>query len=661
VCGIVGIVNLAVDSAPPDRGELARMVEALRHRGPDEIGIYRDVAAGLGHARLSIIDVPLGRQPMLDASGDHVVVYNGELYNYLELREELLAHGHRFRTRSDTEVLLAAWKQWGEGALERFNGQWAFALWEVAARRLVLSRDRLGIRPLHYCEHGGRLYFASEVKALFAASADIPRAFDPVGLEQTFTFWSSLSPRSVFRGVHELEPGHVQTVEPGRRRDTAYWTPRFPLSRRDSRLDAETATEAVRAALEKATALRMLRADVPVGSYLSGGLDSSLVAALGLRAKGDRFHTFSIRFEDAEFDETRFQRLMAERLGSTHHELCVSARDIALAFPDVVRHAERPILRTAPAPLYLLSREVRRSGIKVVLTGEGADEVFAGYDLFREGKIRRFWAKQPGSRWRPLLLERLYPYLARSPVQQRRMAEHFFGRDLASASQPGFAHQTRWQTTRALARLFTPELRSAVDRDVIGELLGALPKELPEWSPLAQDQYLEMRTLLAGYLLSSQGDRMLMAHSVEGRFPFLDCDVVELAASLPDSLKLSVLDEKHVLKQVARELVPPDIVRRIKQPYRAPDAASFVGPDRPDWVDWVTSPLAVAESGVFEPSAVARLWQKCVSLGAARFSNTDNMALVGVLSTQLVHHEILRRPLPVAAAGFNQEVDRVPP
>lgn len=661
MCGIAGIVNLAPGLRPPGRDAMLRMIGALRHRGPDELGLFRDGEAALGHARLSVIDLASGQQPMLDELGSQVVVYNGELYDYVELREALAARGHRFRTQSDTEVLLVAWREWGEEAFHRFNGQWAFALWDGLERRLVLCRDRMGVRPLHYLTHAGRLYFASEVKALFAAEPAIVRELDPVGIEQTFTFWSSVSPRTVFNGVSELEPGHVRVYAGGEVTDRAWWTPRFAPSLRSERPSIEDSLARVSDALTHATTLRTLRADVPVGSYLSGGLDSSLVAALGQRAKGEGFHTFSIRFEDAEYDETAYQSLMAERLGSTHHRLTVSASDIARAFPDVVRHAERPLLRTAPAPLFLLSREVRRAGIKVVLTGEGADEVFAGYDLFREGKIRRFWAKRPESKQRPRLLERLYPYLGRSPVAQRRMAEHFFGQDLAAAHQAGFAHQTRWRTTRALRRLLTPELAARVDRDVVSELLSSLPPDLPTWSPLAQDQYLEMRTLLAGYLLSSQGDRMLMAHSVEGRFPFLDRDVIELAASLPDSAKLSVLDEKHVLKRMAKELVPAEIVRRVKQPYRAPDAAAFVAEGAPDWIDWAMSPSALAASGVFDPAVVSRLWAKCREHRGEPFSNTDNMAVVGVLSTQLLHEQLIRSPPQHAPVELSTLIERVPP
>ncbi|HEX6157809.1 MAG TPA: asparagine synthase C-terminal domain-containing protein, partial [Burkholderiales bacterium] len=371
-------------------------------------------------------------------------------------------------------------------------------------------------------------------------------------------------------------------------------------------------------------------------SYLSGGLDSSYVAALGRNYAGERFHTFSLRFDDVEYDETAYQRLVAQQLGAEHHEVVVSRADIAAALPEVIAHAERPILRTAPAPLFLLSGLVRRHGIKVVLTGEGADEMFGGYDLFREGKVRRFWARQPQSARRPRLLERLYPYLARSPVAQQAMARQFFGRNLAAHNAAGFAHHTRWQTTSALKRVLTPAMRSG--RDPVAELLADLPAQFPSWTPLAQDQYLEKRTLLAGYLLSSQGDRMLMAHSVEGRFPFLDANVIALANSLPDAYKLRVLDEKHVLKRAAAQVVPAEILARKKQPYRAPDAAALI---RATYLDELLCPPALRDAGVFEPQPVMQLVRKCRARTDGVFSNADNMALVGILTTQLLHQQLI--------------------
>jgi asparagine synthase (glutamine-hydrolysing) len=648
MCGIAGIVSLG--SAPaPSREALLRMAGALTHRGPDELGLYRDAAAGFAHTRLSIVDLASGQQPMADALRTTWVVFNGEIFNYLELRAELSALGHRFRTRSDTEVIVQAWHAWGERAFERFNGQWAVAIWDSVARRLILARDPTGICPLHLCVHAGQLHFASEVKAIFAANAAIPRAFDPMGIEQTFTFWSVVPPQSVFQGIEELRPGYVRVYQHGSYKERAFFTPSyggFTGSLGD-------AVESVRSAVEDATRLRMLRADVPVGSYLSGGLDSSYVAALGRQYAGERFQTFSLRFEDAEYDETSYQRLMAQRLGAEHHEVVVSRADIAAALPSVIAHAERPILRTAPAPLYLLSSLVRRHGIKVVLTGEGADEMFAGYDLFREAKVRRFWARQPASTRRPRLLERLYPYLARSPVAQQAMARQFFGRNLAAHASPGFAHDTRWHTTRSLSRVLTPAMRSG--RDPIAELIADLPAQFRSWTPLAQDQYLEKRTLLAGYLLSSQGDRMLMAHSIEGRFPFLDSNVIALANSLPDSYKLRVLDEKHVLKRAAAQVVPAEILARKKQPYRAPDAAALI---HATYLDDLLCPPALRDAGVFEPQPVMQLLRKCRARTDGRFSNADNMALVGILSTQLLHQQLIAgRPAIRTNLGLRTDVD----
>ena len=645
MCGIAGYVALRDGVAPPDLESLTRMAGAIRHRGPDEFGLYRDGWTGFAHARLSIIDLLSGQQPLANETNRLWIVFNGEIFNYLELKDELEARGHSFKTRCDTEVIVHAYEEWGDEAFRRFNGQWAVALWDTGARKLVLARDPYGVRPLHVCEHAGRLYFSSEVKAIFAADPTIPRAFDPVGLDQILSFWGPVPPRTVFEGVSEVEPGAVRTYQNGSVRTSWAWTPSYPGDGQAGfKGTREDAVVAVREALEQATSLRMLRADVPVGSYLSGGLDSSLVAALGLRAKGAQFSTFSLRFEDAEYDETGFQREMVQHLGSDHHEVMVSRGDIARAFPDVIRHAERPILRTAPAPLFLLSKLVQDSGIKVVLTGEGADEMFAGYDLFREAKVRRFWGREPESAWRPLLLDRLYPYLARSPVSQRAMARQFFGQQLGAWREPGFGHDPRWRSTAALRRLVLPTMRpGASEPDVREAFVGSLPAAFRSWSHLAQDQYIEIRTLLSGYLLSAQGDRMLMASSVEGRFPFLDRNVCALADSLPASYKLHVLDEKHVLKKAAEGLVPASILARTKQPYRAPDALAFAG-EGAEWIDDVASDRAVRDAGLFAPALVQQLVAKCRTRAAGgQFSNSDNMAVVGVLSAQLVYHQLICR------------------
>ena len=655
MCGLAGIICLGAGTLPPERSALARMAATLSHRGPDEYGMYRSDRAGLSHARLSIVDLNGGQQPMADSTGTVWIAFNGEIFNYVELRQELIELGYRFRTHSDTEVILQAWRAWGEAAFERMNGQWAVALWDSQSNKLLLTRDPVGICPLYFCEHQGYLYFASEVKAIFAANPSIPRSFDPIGLDQTLTFWSVVPPQSVFTGVKEVAPGEIRTIA-----NSVVRTRQIQRQYSQFSGTLEDAVAATRSALAQATSLRVLRADVPVGSYLSGGLDSSLVAALGQQATHSNFQTFSLRFSDAEYDETEFQRLMVEKLGTSHHEVVVTRQDIANVFPTVVHHTERPILRTAPAPLFLLSKLVRESGIKVVLTGEGADEMFAGYDLFREGKVRRFWGRSPESQWRHRLLERLYPYLARSPVSQQAMARQFFGRDIALHATPGFAHATRWQTTSALKRLLSREMQTTVAKiDAVGALIEGLPPEFHQWDPLTQDQFLETKTLLAGYLLSSQGDRMLLGNSIEGRFPFLDKDVMQLAHSLPPAYKLRVLDEKHVLKKLASGFIPNEIIARKKQPYRAPDALSFIGDGAPDYVEHALSEAALRDAGVFDVKAVYNLYQKCKLRGASgQFSNTDNMALVAVLSTQLLHQQFIANcPTNEKSVIFKTDID----
>jgi asparagine synthase (glutamine-hydrolysing) len=635
------------------------MCGALRHRGPDEFGAYRDDDVGLAHARLSIIDIHSGQQPLSNEDGSLWISFNGEIFDYLELRAELEAHGHRFKTQSDTEVIVHAWEQWGERCFERMNGQWAIALWDRKCKRLILSRDRVGVRPLYFGAHRGRMYFASEVKAIFAADPTFPRELDARGIDETFTFWSVVPPQSVFVGIEELEPGHTLIVGPegtARRRACGVG---FPARGHEAALSLEEATEAVTEALDRATHLRMTRADVRVGAYLSGGLDSSLIAALGLRAKGTGFSTFSLRFEEPEYDETRHQREMIALLGSDHHEVMCRVGDIVRVFPKVVYHAERPLLRAAPAPMYLLSELVHQSGVKVVLTGEGADEMFAGYDLFREAKLRRFCARAPESKCRALLLQRLYPYLARSPGAMGGFTEQFFLRGLEHADRPGFSHDLRWRTTRGVKRFFAASFRARLaEFDAEARLLANLPTDYGTWSKLSQDQYLEIRTLLAGYVLASQGDRMLMANSVEGRFPFLDRDVMALANRLPPAHKLHVLDEKHVLKRMARGLVPGSIIDRPKQPYRAPDAASFVAEPGCEYVEAALSAASIRDAGVFDPDHVSRLWRKCkAQRDRAAFSNADNMALVGVLSTQLLHRQLIVEPVVSAPVELTTWVE----
>ena len=637
MCGIAGIFNL--DGAPVDRVLLQDMLRMLAHRGPDDSGIHVENGVGLAHARLSILDLAGGHQPMCNEDSSLWITFNGEIFNYLELKKDLLARGHTFATRSDTEVILHLYEEKGEDCVQYLNGQWAFAIWDNQRRRLFLSRDRLGVRPLFYTQTGKTFLFGSEIKAIFA-NPEVSREIDFTGLDELFTYWCTIPPATLFRNVHELPPGHSMTVDAGGIATWPYWDLQF--ARSPAVVDPcheESYADQLLDLLADATKMR-LRSDVPVGAYLSGGLDSTMTTALVKKVTNAKLRTFSISFDNAEFDERGFQSEAVQFLETEHEDLRCTKNQIAEVFPEVIWHTEKPVLRTAPAPLYLLSRFVRNSGFKVVVTGEGADEMLGGYDIFKEAKIRRFWESQPDSKMRPLLLRRLYPYLQNIQNQPDAYRKAFFHINVAPKLQPFFSHIPRWQLTAKLKTFFSNEVRAQISvDDTYGKLRKELPKSYPSWNSFSQSQYLETKYLLPGYILSSQGDRMAMAHSVESRFPFLDHRVVEFASKLPTSLKMKVLNEKYLLKRCAKGLIPPSIANRHKQPYRAPEACSFFEPAARAFMDDLLSPEQIRRDGIFDAPAVTMLVNK-FRKGAA-IGVKDNMGLVGIISTQLlVHHFI---------------------
>lgn len=637
-----------MNGARPHVDALERMAGALHHRGPDGYGYYVDGPIGLGHARLSIIDLATGDQPIHNEDRSVWVTFNGEIFNYIELREQLRAQGHRFYTTSDTEVIVHLYEQHGEQFVEHLNGQFAIALWDARAQRLVLARDRVGIRPLFYARSKHRFLFASEAKALFAEGS-IAAALDHRALGETLTYWAPLPGRSAFAGVSSLPPGTVLTLDSGGERLTRYWDWDFGAAEARPTRPADAYAEELRALLTDAVRLQ-LRADVPVGAYLSGGLDSSAVTALVREIKSVPVRAFSLLFDDPEFDEREYQSSVADHVGVVRSTLVCGPAAIGAAFPRAVWHAEATIVRTAPVPLMLLSALVRQSGYKVVLTGEGADEVFAGYDLFREAKVRRWVARHPDSAWRSRLIERLYPYLQHSPVRGRAFSQQFFAQGHEQLDRPSYSHLPRWATTQRAWQFFNADLRAELaPLDAAADLEATLPPAIGGWSPLARDQYLEAQTLLSGYLLSSQGDRMSMANSVEGRFPYLDHRLIEFACRLPARLKLAGLREKWLLKRAVKDLLPAAVLKRPKQPYRAPDSQSFVADGNVlDYVAELLSPGRIRDAGYFDPEAVGRLTEKCVSGRAIGFG--DNMSFVGILSTMLLHELYVRRR-PLSAFG----------
>ncbi|MCL5999499.1 MAG: asparagine synthase (glutamine-hydrolyzing) [Chloroflexi bacterium] len=650
MCGITGVLN-RVDAPPVTEATLRQMLAMIRHRGPDEIGIYRDEWVGLGNARLSIIDLSGGQQPISNEDGTLWIVFNGEIFNYLELRPELEARGHQFATHCDTEVIVHLYEDYGPGCLSRLNGQFAIAIWDTRNRSLFLARDRLGIRPIFYTRNDQQLVFGSEIKALLACPG-VNAEINHDALDQVFVYWSALSPNTVFNGIWEVPPGHYLLAKDNALSVEPYWSLDFEVDR--TAQPEQVYLEELEALLIDATRIR-LRADVPVGAYLSGGLDSSLTTALIRNYTHNRLDTFSIAFADNPgFDESAFQRRMAAHLGTDHRVVQCTHADIGAVFPEVVWHTETPVLRTAPAPMFLLSKLVHEHNLKVVLTGEGADEFLAGYDIFKEMKIRRFWAQHPESQIRPLLLKRIYPDIANLGSLNNTFLNAFFKRGLADTGSPYYSHAIRWSNTARTQRFLAHQ---RLEEDA--RLPLTVPPGFHRWSSLGQAQYLESTVFLPQYLLSSQGDRMAMANSVEGRYPFLDYRVVEFCNRLPPDVKMPGLREKWLLKQIGRRLLPPEIWQRTKRPYRAPIHRSFYGQHTPDYVEELLSDSALRESGLFNPAAVAQLTHKATNGGG--LSETDEMALVGVLSTQLVYQQFVKtfNLAPYDTCSPAKVVDRV--
>jgi asparagine synthase (glutamine-hydrolysing) len=613
------------------------MIGVLCHRGPDEVGIYLDNQVGLGHARLSIIDLSSGTQPIHNEDKTIWIIYNGEVFNYPELKRALLQKGHRFYTTSDTEVILHLYEEEGPNCLAQLNGQFAIAIWDTKEKELFLARDRVGILPLHYTILNNTLIFASEIKSIFM-NKNVARKIDPVAMDQIFTFWTTLTPRTVFKDIYELPPGHYLKISNGKTTVRKYWD--IPLYPPEEQLDLAPVEicRQIQELLQDSIRIR-LRADVPVGCYLSGGLDSSGITTLVMKNFNSDVRTFGIRFEQDGFDEGEHQNRMVSFLGSNHTEIQATNDKIGVSLPECLWHCEKPLLRTAPIPLFLLSDIVHQSGLKVVLTGEGADEVFGGYNIFREAKVRRFWAKYPDSQSRPVLIGRLYPYIFKDPRLQRTL-QSFFARGLDKTDDPIFSHFIRWENTSRLKTFFSADLGSAIGTYCGYEQVRQnLPKAYDRADNLSKAQYLETAIFLSNYLLSSQGDRVAMAHSLEIRLPYLDPRVMDFMGRVPAKWKIIGLNEKHILKKSFQGILPDEITTRPKHPYRAPIKQSLLNEKTTEYTQEMLSVKSLNRAGLFDTGKVTRLLQKLQTCSSS--SEIDSMALVGILSSQLVHHQFV--------------------
>jgi asparagine synthase (glutamine-hydrolysing) len=654
MCGIVGVYQRGKTASA--RELLLSMAGELRHRGPDGTGLYLDGGVGMAASRLAIVDLARGDQPLSDGDGRYWVVQNGEIYNYVELRDELEALGRRFATTCDTEVLANAYAEWGPNCLHRLNGDFAFAVWDALTRELFLARDRFGVRPLFVAELDGGLWFASEAKALLRHPS-ARRELDRAALAEFFVTWANPSGRSSFEGIRELPPGcSMRITRDGAEPSQRWWDLDFSTEAESSDADL---LEELRELLDDSVRLRM-RADVPVAVYISGGLDSTVVASLARSYASRGLTLFGVGFEDGRYDESEHQRAAAAALGAELLQARAGPATIADLLPTVVRYAERPTLRTAPAPLLELASFVHEHRTKVVLTGEGADELFAGYDIFREDKVRRFCARDPDSRIRPLLYGRLNEYLGEDLGRLVPFLARFYGRGLLETGDPLYSHRIRFENGKRLIRMLGADLLDgggAADTPLAG-LTDRLPPHFAEFAPLDRAQYIEVATFLEGYLLHTQADRMLMRHSVEGRFPYLDHRVAELAARLPARLRLVGLREKVGLRRATTELVPPPIRDRKKWPYRAPIAAPLLATANGRALFELLDPAQVEAAGIFDAGAVDALTAKLSAQEPDKISEMDEMAVLAALSTMLLHESFVASPTAAPVAIPTKVVER---
>lgn len=631
MCGIAGLVRPGIAAEPNDEAAVGTMLARLAHRGPDEQLVLKCGDATLGTARLALVDRPTSQQPMRDDSGLRLLSFNGEIYNFRELRRELTAAGIRFRTSGDTEVLLQWLIHRGADGLRELRGQFALAFWDSDRRELVLARDRFGIVPLYYhVARDGTVAFASEVKALRALGAAGGVAVSD--LVDTAVLWGLHPGRSMFADVSSVPPGTFVRVQRGQVGLHPYWD--FDLS--DTRESGSLAEQGEHlASLLTAAVERRVPHYGDPAVLVSGGLDSTAVLAL-LRAARPAapIRSYSIGFTERALDESTFQRLASTTFGTDHTEIVCDPETVAETLRHAVIHAEAPLIRTAPASSIRLAQAIEARGTRAVLSGEGADELLCGYDVFKVARIRDEWSRDPESDQWPLLLDAA---LEKQRGMGRTVGRTYFERGLDRRDDAVFSHLTRWQNAFKVTQYLQPSLRRGLDvENVIDGVRARLPDRYHGWSRVEQAQYLEVTYFLASSLLASQCDRPFMAHSIEARYPFLDEDVVDFALALPESSKLDGLTEKAVLKSAMSSSVPDTITNRVKQPYTAPEGDVFRSPAGMALVDEYLSASALETVGLFDTRKVTWLTNK-VTRSPTSFH--EDLALLWILSSQILANE----------------------
>ena len=638
MCGIVGLFNpknVSLSNFNGIRSENLKelcegMLGLIQHRGPDEMGMLYKNNSFIANARLSILDANNGTQPITNTSEDLWIVYNGEIYDCEKLRNDLILKGYTFKTRTDTEIILLLYEEYGDAFIDKLNGEYAYAILDLRKQKLIIGRDRYGIRPLFYRElERGAYLFSSEIKPLLWANKN-KASYEASAFAQTIESWSIIPPRTIYKEIKQLPPNSIAFIDSEGKIEIKIkdiWPPKE---------DKTHNYQIIKNALEAAVDRRLI-ADVPIGVYLSGGLDSALISMIATKKTSTKIKSFSIEFDDKVFDESSVQKKLSEWLGTEHHSIRISAVDIVNHFVEAVLSAETVVFRSALVPMMLLSRLVKSTGIKSVLTGEGADEIFGGYDLFKEYLILSDWAESKDDKTALIRLQKLYPYLPQFQGEQSRLTLPFYRTLLEDAEKSFFGHRNRWSGSSNIKKLFYDKSYTTTAE--------ALIENFPEYNrhaPDSQCRLTEILTLLHGYLLSSQGDRMAAANSIETRLPFLDEDLTKIAKDFTLREQLQNMDEKQLLKNAfSKEL--PDFFKGIKkQPYLAPDAEIFFQYEENFGLASYFSKEMIISQGVFDANTIISFFNRLRNnyKQDRPISRKDNTIFFTVLSSMIIHNHM---------------------
>lgn len=647
MCGIAGIFLYRADRKPylghKDAADIRNMTGALAHRGPDAEGFYFGEKIHLGARRLAIRGIQDGNQPVYNETKEVIAVYNGEIYNAAELKAQLQAAGHTFQSHSDTELLVHLYETYGMKMTEKINGQFAFAVYDKAADILFLGRDRTGICPLYYAVQNGCLYFASEIKALAQTDWFLAKP-DAIGIAQALKYWTAVSPRTIFQQICSIPPcGCLKVSGRDRKLQLEKYDSADLYDKRNafSFHNLKDAQELLRKYITRSVERRLCKdASVELGAYVSGGLDSAIIAYTMAQLNGGPIRTFSVAFDHQDFDESSYQKKCLDKLGlsSGHAEVLIREEDLVSSFPKVIWHTEFPFFRTAPIPMYLLSKEAHAQGVKAVLSGEGADEIFYGYDSFKDALVLDYWSHHIDSWKRPQKLKEYHPHMQKLQYEYLR---GYYKKFLQHPNDPFLSMRPKWENGRRLFSFFSEDVQSDVNgMDMEAELLAELPEQFLEMDSLKRCQSLEMELLLNGYLLSSQGDRVLYANSVEGRYPFLDEELISLAGQIPNFQKLKGMQEKQILRSAYEGLLPEEIRIRKKFPYHASGADVFFRyRHQYDYIDKLLTKEEIEKTGIFSYKSIQRLKQKYEMADYEHAVSTrEDLLIMFVLGTQALFH-----------------------